>query len=161
MLRAAAGPYDLTLVSPRNYFLYTPLLPSAATGTVEPRSIVDPVRSHIPDTVRPQPDVITVLPYIPYIYTLPCCPFQPCWNAGNWSACMAMHAQHTPTQHAPTSLNLLACTRKAVAALRNSCLPSECTSDLHCVYCFARLCVLHETYQHKLTSTCFVHEMWL
>lgn len=48
---AAAGPYDVTLVSPRNYFLYTPLLPSAATGTVEPRSIVDPVRSHIPDTV--------------------------------------------------------------------------------------------------------------
>lgn len=48
---AAAGPYDVTMVSPRNYFLYTPLLPSAATGTVEPRSIVDPVRSHIPDTV--------------------------------------------------------------------------------------------------------------
>ena len=51
LLSAAAGPYDVTLVSPRNYFLYTPLLPSAATGTVEPRSIVDPVRSHIPDTV--------------------------------------------------------------------------------------------------------------
>lgn len=50
-LHAAVGPYDVTLVSPRNYFLYTPLLPSAATGTVEPRSIVDPVRSHIPDTV--------------------------------------------------------------------------------------------------------------
>lgn len=50
-LPAAAGPYDVTMVSPRNYFLYTPLLPSAATGTVEPRSIVDPVRSHIPDTV--------------------------------------------------------------------------------------------------------------
>ena len=48
---AADGPYDVTMVSPRNYFLYTPLLPSAATGTVEPRSIVDPVRSHIPDTV--------------------------------------------------------------------------------------------------------------
>ena len=50
-MHAAVGPYDVTLVSPRNYFLYTPLLPSAATGTVEPRSIVDPVRSHIPDTV--------------------------------------------------------------------------------------------------------------
>ncbi|KAL0054534.1 hypothetical protein WJX82_010454 [Trebouxia sp. C0006] len=49
-LTSAVGPYDVTLVSPRNYFLYTPLLPSAATGTVEPRSIVDPVRSHIPDT---------------------------------------------------------------------------------------------------------------
>ena len=58
MLPAAAGPYDVTLVSPRNYFLYTPLLPSAATGTVEPRSIVDPVRSHIPDTVCPASSLV-------------------------------------------------------------------------------------------------------
>lgn len=36
--------YDLTVVSPRNYFLYTPLLPAVATGTVEERSIVEPVR---------------------------------------------------------------------------------------------------------------------
>ena len=26
--RAEGGPYELTLVSPRNYFLFTPLLPS-------------------------------------------------------------------------------------------------------------------------------------
>ena len=38
------GAFDVTLVSPRNYFLFTPLLPSAAVGTVEPRSIVEPVR---------------------------------------------------------------------------------------------------------------------
>lgn len=36
--------YDITLVSPRNYFLYTPLLPAVATGTVEERSIVEPIR---------------------------------------------------------------------------------------------------------------------
>ena len=35
---------DVTLVSPRNYFLYSPLLPSASVGTVEQRSIVEPVR---------------------------------------------------------------------------------------------------------------------
>lgn len=35
---------DLVLLSPSNYFLYTPLLPSAATGTVEERSIVEPIR---------------------------------------------------------------------------------------------------------------------
>ncbi|CAL5221824.1 g4081 [Coccomyxa viridis] len=35
---------DITLVSPRNYFLYTALLPACATGTVEERSIVEPVR---------------------------------------------------------------------------------------------------------------------
>ena len=37
--------YDIILVSPRNYFLYTPLLPAVATGTCEERSIVEPVRN--------------------------------------------------------------------------------------------------------------------
>jgi NADH:ubiquinone reductase (non-electrogenic) len=36
--------YDIVVVSPRNYFLYTPLLPAVATGTMEERSIVEPVR---------------------------------------------------------------------------------------------------------------------
>lgn len=31
--------YEVVLVSPRNYFLYTPLLPAVATGTMEERSI--------------------------------------------------------------------------------------------------------------------------
>ncbi|KAK9914887.1 hypothetical protein WJX75_001929 [Coccomyxa subellipsoidea] len=35
---------EVTIVSPRNYFLYTPLLPACATGTVEERSIIEPVR---------------------------------------------------------------------------------------------------------------------
>lgn len=39
------GQYELTIISPRNYFLYTPLLPSAVSGTVEERSIVEPVRN--------------------------------------------------------------------------------------------------------------------
>ncbi|GAB4819591.1 hypothetical protein N2152v2_006637 [Parachlorella kessleri] len=38
------GRYDLTLVSPANFFTYTPLLPSVVAGTVEERSIVEPVR---------------------------------------------------------------------------------------------------------------------
>lgn len=32
---AADGRYDLTVVSPRSFFLYTPLLPSAAAGSVQ------------------------------------------------------------------------------------------------------------------------------
>ena len=36
--------YDVTLVSPDNYFLLTPLLPGATVGTVEGRSIIEPVR---------------------------------------------------------------------------------------------------------------------
>ncbi|GIL56627.1 hypothetical protein Vafri_11967 [Volvox africanus] len=39
--------YELIVVSPRNYFLYTPLLPAVATGTMEERSIVEPVRNFI------------------------------------------------------------------------------------------------------------------
>lgn len=37
------------VVSPRNYFLYTPLLPSTITGLVEERSIVEPMRSLVKD----------------------------------------------------------------------------------------------------------------
>jgi NADH dehydrogenase FAD-containing subunit len=36
--------YDVTVISPRNYFLFTPLLPSVTVGTVDARSITDPVR---------------------------------------------------------------------------------------------------------------------
>lgn len=37
--------YEVVVVSPRNYFLYTPLLPAVAVGTMEERSIVEPVRN--------------------------------------------------------------------------------------------------------------------
>jgi NADH:ubiquinone reductase (H+-translocating) len=39
---------DVTLVDPRNYMTYTPLLPEAASGTVEPRHAVVPVRIMCP-----------------------------------------------------------------------------------------------------------------
>lgn len=39
--------YDIVVLSPRNYFLYTPLLPAVATGTMEERSIVEPVRKFL------------------------------------------------------------------------------------------------------------------
>jgi NADH:ubiquinone reductase (non-electrogenic) len=35
----------VTVVSPRNYFLFTPLLPSTTVGTIEFRSIIEPVRA--------------------------------------------------------------------------------------------------------------------
>ena len=41
------GQFEVTVVSPRNYFLFTPLLPSVTVGTVESRSIVEPVRKLI------------------------------------------------------------------------------------------------------------------
>lgn len=39
--------YDVQVVSPRNYFAFTPLLPSVTCGTVEARSIVEPIRNMI------------------------------------------------------------------------------------------------------------------
>ena len=41
------GAYDVHVVSPRNYFLFTPLLPSVTVGTVEARSIAAPIRKFI------------------------------------------------------------------------------------------------------------------
>jgi len=37
--------YNVTVVSPRNHFLFTPLLPSTTVGTIEFRSIIEPVRN--------------------------------------------------------------------------------------------------------------------
>jgi NADH:ubiquinone reductase (non-electrogenic) len=40
--------YNVFVVTPRNHFLFTPLLPGSAAGTVEFRSIIEPVRrAHI------------------------------------------------------------------------------------------------------------------
>jgi NADH:ubiquinone reductase (non-electrogenic) len=45
--RIRARDWDATLLSPRNYFLFTPLLPSAASGSVEFRSILEPSRRRL------------------------------------------------------------------------------------------------------------------
>jgi NADH dehydrogenase len=36
--------YHVTVVSPTNYFLFTPMLPSATVGTLELKSLVEPIR---------------------------------------------------------------------------------------------------------------------
>jgi NADH dehydrogenase FAD-containing subunit len=36
--------YEIVVISPRNYFLFTPLLPSACTGTLEMGSLTEPIR---------------------------------------------------------------------------------------------------------------------
>lgn len=36
--------YDVTVISPRNYFLFTPMLAGASVGTVNVRSITQPIR---------------------------------------------------------------------------------------------------------------------
>lgn len=37
--------YDIHVISPRNHFLFTPLLPSTTVGTIEFRSIIEPIRA--------------------------------------------------------------------------------------------------------------------
>ena len=40
--------YDVSVISPRNYFLNTPLLPGVTVGTVEARSLIEPMRRLLP-----------------------------------------------------------------------------------------------------------------
>mmetsp|Transcript_2738 Transcript_2738/g.4409 ORF Transcript_2738/g.4409 Transcript_2738/m.4409 type:complete len:476 (+) Transcript_2738:3-1430(+) len=40
--------YEIVCVSPRNYFVMTPLLPSVTVGTVEPRTVVESIRNVCP-----------------------------------------------------------------------------------------------------------------
>jgi len=42
------GRHGATIVSPENFMLYTPLLPEAASGTLEPRHVVVPLRQMCP-----------------------------------------------------------------------------------------------------------------
>lgn len=44
--------YDVQVISPRNYFAFTPLLPSVTVGTVEARSIVEPIRSIVRKVIK-------------------------------------------------------------------------------------------------------------
>jgi NADH:ubiquinone reductase (non-electrogenic) len=37
--------YNVVVISPRNHFIFTPLLPSTTVGTIEFRSIIEPIRS--------------------------------------------------------------------------------------------------------------------
>ena len=48
--------YDVTVISPRNYFVFTPMLAGASVGTVEFRSITEPVRE-----VRERELVLTMI----------------------------------------------------------------------------------------------------
>ena len=42
--KSIGSQYDLVVVSPRSYFLFTALLPASAFGSVETRSIVESAR---------------------------------------------------------------------------------------------------------------------
>ncbi|OXV07660.1 hypothetical protein Egran_04576 [Elaphomyces granulatus] len=39
--------YNVVVISPRNFFLFTPLLPSCTTGLIEHRSVMEPIRNII------------------------------------------------------------------------------------------------------------------
>lgn len=43
--RIDTNAYDVCVISPRNHFLFTPLLPSTTVGTVEFRTIIEPLRA--------------------------------------------------------------------------------------------------------------------
>ena len=45
---ASSGASGATIVNPTNFMLYTPLLPEAAAGSVEPRHVTVPLRTMCP-----------------------------------------------------------------------------------------------------------------
>ena len=52
--------FDATVVSPRNHFLFTPLLPSTTVGTLEFRSIIEPIRKAIPQVRYYQAECLAI-----------------------------------------------------------------------------------------------------
>lgn len=48
--RAGSGAVKVTLISQQNFLLYTPFLPEAAAGTLEPRHVVTPLRDLLDET---------------------------------------------------------------------------------------------------------------
>lgn len=51
LVKHLGNAYDITVVSPRNHFLFTPLVPSTTVGTIEFRSIIEPIR-HAREAIR-------------------------------------------------------------------------------------------------------------
>ena len=45
------GKRGCTIASPENFVLFTPMLPEAASGTLEPRHVVIPLRDLLPETL--------------------------------------------------------------------------------------------------------------
>ena len=56
------GKSGATIVNPTNFMLYTPLLPEAAAGTVEPRHVAVPLRTMCPDADRVLGSVVAIDP---------------------------------------------------------------------------------------------------
>src|SRR6266576_2033081 len=56
------GTRGATIVSPENFMLFTPLLPEAASGTLEPRHVVVPLRLMCPHAELPLGAISRVLP---------------------------------------------------------------------------------------------------
>jgi len=54
--------FDVVIVSPRNYFLFTPMLAASAVGTVEYRSITEPMRKANPLTSYYEGEAIDIDP---------------------------------------------------------------------------------------------------
>lgn len=52
--------FDVTVVSPRNHFLFSPLLPSTTVGTLEFRSIIEPIRRAISGITYYQAQCVSV-----------------------------------------------------------------------------------------------------
>lgn len=62
--------YDVHVISPRNYFAFTPLLPSVTCGTVEARSVVEPIRNIIRKVNPPNLSMYYLWGYLTFLWTI-------------------------------------------------------------------------------------------
>ena len=115
-----------TIVNPTNYMLYTPLLPEAASGAVEPRRVVVPIRTMCPhaelvvgfvaeidvDTSRPRPhrdrdvditydELVIALGALSRVPDCPACATTPCrsrtWPTRSPCATTSCTSSSSPT----------------------------------------------------------------
>ncbi len=70
--------FDITLVSPRPYFLFTPLLPQVTTGAVYERSLMEPIRALLAANLAGSTYLQAAATYIdPSDQTVTCCRSEP------------------------------------------------------------------------------------
>lgn len=55
--------FEVIYVSPRNYFIFTPLLAAASVGTVDVRSITEPIRMANPCVKYVDGEVVDIDPH--------------------------------------------------------------------------------------------------
>ena len=67
--------YNVVVISPKNFFLFTPLLPSVAVGTLSQRAIIQPTRyvtrhkKRAVTVIEAEATEVNVRSFVSYLYS--------------------------------------------------------------------------------------------